>query len=271
MSKFKRALLTLLSVVVVVVLLLAGGGFYYFRVYLPRVVAPRSFPQVEGEIRAPGLEKPVEVYRDRMGIPHIYASTLHDLFFAQGYVHAQDRFWQMDFWRHIGSARLSEMFGESQVETDAFLRTLGWRQLAEQEYQMLSEESRALLQAYTDGVNAYLATHSGEALSLEYAVLKLLNRNYVIEPWQPIHTLTWAKVMAWDLRGNMGSEIQRAVLPKPLPPNRSTKSCRRIQRTTRSSCRRSEKEFFAPRHYATPCRSCPPPGCLSRWWSVSRP
>lgn len=216
MSKFKRALLILLSVIVIVVLLSAGGGFYYFRVYLPRVVAPRSFPQVEGQIQVPGLEQPVEVYRDRMGIPHIYASTLHDLFFTQGYVHAQDRFWQMDFWRHIGSARLSEMFGESQVETDAFLRTLGWRQLAEQEYGMLSEESRALLQAYTDGVNAYLASHSEDALSLEYAVLKLLNKDYVIEPWQPIHTLTWAKVMAWDLRGNMGSEIQRAVFAKTL-------------------------------------------------------
>lgn len=216
--KIKRFLVGFLGIILVLALLLVGGGAYYFRSYLPKVVAPRSFPQVEGEIQVPGLDQSVEIYRDKMGVPHIYASTLHDLFFAQGYVHAQDRFWQMDFWRHIGSARLSEMFGESQVETDAFLRTLGWRQLVEQEYAMLSDDSRALLQAYADGVNAYLAERGGEALSLEYAVLKLLNPDYVIEPWQPIHSLTWAKAMAWDLRGNMGSEIQRAILAKTLTP-----------------------------------------------------
>ncbi|MFN3307891.1 MAG: penicillin acylase family protein, partial [Anaerolineales bacterium] len=160
------------------------------------------------------------VHRDRMGIPHIYAATLHDLFFAQGYVHAQDRFWQMDFWRHIGSGRLSEMFGASQVKTDAFLRTLGWRQLAEQEYNQLSEESKAILQAYSEGVNAYLKEHQGASLSLEYAILGLMSRGYVVEPWEPTHSLTWAKVMAWDLGENMGEEIERAILLGSLPPEK---------------------------------------------------
>jgi penicillin amidase len=73
----------------------------------------RSFPQTNGELQVPGLQAPVDVYRDAYGVPHIYASNSHDLFFTQGYVHAQDRFWQMDFWRHIGSGRLAEMFGES--------------------------------------------------------------------------------------------------------------------------------------------------------------
>ncbi|MCK7530751.1 MAG: penicillin acylase family protein [Marinilabiliales bacterium] len=91
-----------------------------------------------------------------MGIPHIYASTQHDLFFAQGYVHAQDRFWQMDTWRHIGSGTLSEMFGEGQVETDAFLRTLGWKQTAEAEYATARPDSKAILEAYAEGVNAYI-------------------------------------------------------------------------------------------------------------------
>ena len=84
----------------------------------------RSFPQVDGEIAVAGLTGDVEIVRDDDGVPHIYAGTAHDLFFAQGYVHAQDRFWQMDFWRHIGAGRLSEMFGDSQVDTDLFLRSL---------------------------------------------------------------------------------------------------------------------------------------------------
>jgi len=178
----------------------------------------RSFPRVEGEIRLDGLNAPVDVIRDDFGVPHIYATTQHDLFFAQGYVHAQDRFWQMDFWRHIGSARLAEMFGESQLENDIFLRTLGWARIAEQELALLDENSRAILQAYADGVNAYLADHGGTALSLEYLFLRLLNPGYQVEPWQPLHTLTWAKVMAWDLGGNLDQEIERAVLLQTLTP-----------------------------------------------------
>lgn len=177
-----------------------------------------SFPQLSGEIRLSGLDGPVDIYRDSDGIPHIYASTLHDIFFAQGYVHAQDRFWQMDFWRHIGSGQLSEMFGASQVETDVFLRTLGWRQVAEQELAALDETSIAILEAYAAGVNAYLQDHQGSALSLEYAILKLLSPDYRIEPWQPVHTLTWAKAMAWDLRGNMQEELHRMKLLKVLTP-----------------------------------------------------
>ena len=84
----------------------------------------RSFPVVSGEIQLEGLDGPVDIFRDEFGVPHIYTNTSHDLFFAQGYVHAQDRFWQMDFWRHIGSGRLSEMFGESQLDTDKFLRQI---------------------------------------------------------------------------------------------------------------------------------------------------
>ena len=124
-----RILIWAVSVLVILALLLAAFGFTWVK-----VTAPKSFPRVDGDIHLKGLDGAVDVYRDGMGIPNIYATNAHDLFMAQGYVHAQDRFWQMDFWRHIGSGRLSEMFGKSQVETDAFLRTLGWAQIAEQEY-----------------------------------------------------------------------------------------------------------------------------------------
>lgn len=217
--KTVRNLLIKVAVAIIILVLVFGGivGFI-FQFYLPITVANKSFPQTKGEIKLSGLNQPVEIYRDAMGIPQIYASTLHDLFFAQGYVHAQERFWQMDFWRHIGSGSLSEMFGESQLDTDAFLRTLGWRQLAEEEYAGLTEESRAILTAYSEGVNAYLQDHHGSELSLEYAILKILAPDYQIAPWTPINTLTWAKAMAWDLRGNMEEEIQRAILLRSLDP-----------------------------------------------------
>jgi len=212
-----------ISIGIVILALIAGaGGTFYFKSYLPNTVASKSFPQIDGEIKLDGLDGTVDIYRDKMGIPHIYASTSHDLFFAQGYVHAQDRFWQMDSWRHIGSGELSKMFGSGQVETDSFLRTLGWRQTAEAEWEQMGPESKAILQAYADGVNAYLKDHKGTALSLEYAVLGLLSPDYEIEEWLPVHSLTWGKAMAWDLRGNMGEEIERAVLLKTLTPEQVT-------------------------------------------------
>lgn len=180
-----------------------------------KISIPQSFPKIDGELKIPGLIEPVDVYLDDMGIPNIYASSSHDLFLAQGYIHAQERFWQMDFWRHIGSARLAEMF-PSEVKTDAFLRALGWRQLAEKEYQLLDPELRSMLEAYSQGVNAYLSDHQGTEISLEYGILKFLNPSYKPEAWTPVNTLTWAKSMAWDLGGNMNTEIDRAILLKTL-------------------------------------------------------
>ena len=201
----------------IVALLLGASGTYYFKSYLPNKVAPKSFPQIDGQIQLEGLDGTVDIYRDRMGVPHIYATTPHDLFFAQGFVHAQDRFWQMDFWRHVGSGTISEMFA-SEVETDAFLRTLGWRVTAEQEWEQLRPELKSNLASYAEGVNAYLKDHEATALSLEYSILGLLNSNYKIEPWIPVNSLTWGKAMAWDLKSNINGEIERAILLKTLEP-----------------------------------------------------
>ena len=97
--------------------------------------------------------------RDAHGVAHIYADNAEDLFEAQGYVQAQDRFYEMDVRRHITAGRLSELFGQSQVETDTYLRTLGWRRVAEQELPLLSASTRRYLDAYAAGVNAYLQRH----------------------------------------------------------------------------------------------------------------
>ena len=118
----------------------------------------------------------------------------------------------MDAWRHIGSGNLSEMFGKGQVETDTFLRTLGWRAIAEQEVEALDETTRSYYDAYADGVNAYLADHRGADASFEYAVLGLQNDAYEIEPWTPADSVAWLKAMAWDLRSNLEEETERAVM-----------------------------------------------------------
>ncbi|WP_193200003.1 penicillin acylase family protein [Nostoc sp. MG11] len=178
----------------------------------------QSFAVESGTIQIPGIKTEVTVQRDNWGTPHIWAANSHDLFMAQGYIHAQDRFWQMDFWRHIGSGRLAEMFGSSQVEADRYLRTMGWARVAQQEIQQMNAEMKANLQSYADGVNAYLTQRQGSALSLEYAVLKFLNPGYKPEPWQPLHSLTWGKVMAYDLGRNFESEIERTILLKTLTP-----------------------------------------------------
>lgn len=208
-----RVLLTLL--IVFSILTLTGG------LLIPSWIskrAKRSYPQIQGEMEVEGLTAPVEVIRDSHGVPHIYGQTHHDLFFAQGWVHAQDRFWQMDMWRHQGAGRLSELLGGSTLETDKFLRTLGWERVTKSELKLLDQEEHSILEAYSAGVNAYIEKRAGIDLGLEYTFLPLLNRGYQPQPWTPLHSLTWAKAMAWDLRRNMDTEIDRALLLNSLSP-----------------------------------------------------
>ncbi len=194
-----------LAVIVVVILIAVG------------VLIWRAFPDVQGETVIAGLDAPAQVIRDIDGVPHITAETSHDLFLTQGYVHAQDRFWQMDFWRHVSGGRLSELFGASQVDADSFLRTLGFHRIAAQEYEAADDELRGILDAYAEGVNAYLDERSGVRLSFEYLVVGIQNPGYEPDPWTPVDTLAWAKVMAWDLRASLDAEIERSVLSQTIP------------------------------------------------------
>jgi len=128
-----------------------------------------SFPQTRGTLTVKGLTEPVEVLRDRLGVPHIRARNMHDLYFAQGFVTAQDRFWQMEVWRRIGSGRLSELFGKTTLGTDIYLRTVGFRRVADLDYAAMGQEARDVFQAYADGVNAYILNRPARKLSLEFA------------------------------------------------------------------------------------------------------
>lgn len=180
-----------------------------------------SFPQVSGELEVAGLDAPVDVHRDPFGVPYLFADDLSDLFRAQGYVHAQDRFWQMDFYRHIGEGRLAELFGEEELDTDRFIRTMGWRRAAERDLEVLSDEALAALEAYAEGVNAWLDQNDDRtSRSLEYAILGLQNPDYDPEPWEPLDSATWLKIMAWDLSSQMEDEIDRALLAEDLPIER---------------------------------------------------
>ncbi|MFF2130780.1 penicillin acylase family protein [Streptomyces olivochromogenes] len=201
---------------IVLVLALFGGVAYggYWGVSTVRA----SFPQTKGSLTLDGLSGPVDVKRDGNGIPQIYASSDEDLFMAQGYVQAQDRFYEMDVRRHMTSGRLSEMFGSSQVKNDEFLRTMGWDRVAKEEYdKKLSASTKKYLQAYAKGVNAYLKGKDGKDISLEYAALGFTN-DYKPQEWTPVDSVAWLKAMAWDLRGNMQEEIDRSLMTSRLGP-----------------------------------------------------
>lgn len=173
-----------------------------------------SLPKTSGTLALPGLTAPVEVVRDRNAVPHIYAQSREDAYLALGFVHAQDRLFQMDFQRRVGAGRLSEVLGEATVETDHFLRTLGVYRVAERSLPNLSAEAQGAFSAYTAGVNAFLEGRRG-ALPPEFLILR-----YTPEPWRPADSLVWLKMMAWDLGGNWDDELLRARLLQVLPPAR---------------------------------------------------
>ncbi|MCF2528261.1 penicillin acylase family protein [Yinghuangia soli] len=213
----KRKIRRLRNAAIAFVLLLAVvlGALGWYGYDLSR----RSFPELDGAIKVPGLSGRVEVLRDKNGIPQIYADTPEDLFRAQGYVQAQDRFWEMDVRRHMTSGRLSEMFGADQVDNDIFLRTLGWRRIAEQEVAKLTPQSRAYVEAYAAGVNSYIKGRDVEDMSFEYALLGFVRDDYKPGPWDAADSVAWLKAMAWDLRANLQDEIDRALLSEKLTVN----------------------------------------------------
>jgi penicillin amidase len=181
---------------------LAGAAYY--------LILKRPLARTSGTIRLEGLNDEVEILRDRWGVPHIYAAGEHDLLFAQGFTHAQDRLWQMDLWRRLVAGRLSEVMGDLTVPVDRWIRTLSMRRVAEQEARQLSAESRSLLEAYAAGVNARIAQGR---LPVEFTILR-----YKPEPWTPADTLAWIKYMSWGLSVNWESELLRAQLIQLLGP-----------------------------------------------------
>ncbi len=191
-----------LGALVTLLLMLAGVGYWWLL---------RSLPQIDGQITVAGIEAPVTIVRDAQAVPHIEAESLLDATFALGFVHAQDRLWQMEFRRRVGAGRLAEIVGEAALPVDRFMRLLGLYRLAEASLAYLDPETVAWLEAYARGVNAYLATRKGP-LPPEF----LLLGHAEIEPWRPADSLVWLRLMALDLGRNWRDELLRARLASRL-------------------------------------------------------
>ncbi|MGV3467285.1 MAG: penicillin acylase family protein, partial [Heyndrickxia sp.] len=162
----------------------------------------RLLPKTTGEIYLKGINNPISVIRDEKGVPHIKAKNLHDLYYAQGYVEAQDRLFQMDLSRRQASGRLSEVVGKATIDRDKFFRTLGLRRAAEESYQQYSTQGKNVLKWFADGVNAYMKDAiSSKRLPVEFTLL-----NYQPEKWTPIDSLTIGKYMAFDLGGHWNEQ-----------------------------------------------------------------
>jgi len=177
-------------------------------------LAVSTFPSESGERLVRGIHAPVSIARDAHGVPTIRAGSEADALFGLGFAHAQDRLWQMEFQRRIGAGRLAEILGPRLISTDRFLRTVGFRRAAEVSWPGLSRETQGLLEAYARGVNAFL--DADHARPVEFRILRV-----DAEPFTPIDSLCWAKMMAWDLAGNARDEIQRARLIAAVGPDRA--------------------------------------------------
>ena len=200
-----RWLLIGVIALVLLVVVFAGGLYFYMQ---------GSVPETTAAYRLPGLKAEVKVYRDRHGIPYIFAQSADDAYFALGFVHAQDRMFQMDFQRRVGQGRLAELVGGSAAPIDRLMRVLGLYRLAERSVRHMTPESRRAVEAYTAGVNAWLK-HRDEVLPPEFFLLW-----YDPEPWKPADTLVWGRLMALQLSVNWRAEILRLRLRKLIGDKR---------------------------------------------------
>ena len=186
---------------VAMLLVLAAGGGWAFLM--------GSRPTTSGTLRLSGLTAPVAVVRDAAGVPTIRAQNTHDLYLALGFVHAQDRLFQMDQQRRLVQGRLSEVLGPTTLVTDRALRTLGLYRSATRAVQFISPEFISVLNAYAEGVNSFL--NSGQQLPIEFTVL-----GYAPDPWRPVDSLGLGKLLALQLSGNYRRELLRARLAQRL-------------------------------------------------------
>ena len=192
-----------------------------------------SLPQTDGTIEVRGIESPVTISRDSHGVPHVQANSEPDAYFGLGFAHAQDRLWQLEAQRRLGSGRLSEIVGEGALGYDRFFRTLGRARAAEKSLQALDSSTRTALKAYAEGINVFLAQRRG-ALPPEFLVLGAPAPEF----WRPADSILIAKLMAWRLTRHWRDDLLRAQLSlhltaekvnelwPPLPRRRSHRPAR---------------------------------------------
>ena len=196
-KNWRRIILWLLAAIVGVPAIGAASGYYWWS---------RGLPQLAGEVQLDGLGADVRVVRDAHGVPHIFAADMKDAARVLGYLHAQDRFFQMDITRRVTEGRLAEVIGARGLNLDRLFRTVDLAGSGEKSFAALSPEMKAHLQAYADGVNSWLR-ESGQALPLEYTLL-----GFAPEPWRPQDSVAWGKAMAWKLSANWRQDAARGKL-----------------------------------------------------------
>ena len=199
--------LGILGASVLLLVLVVGGLVLWMR---------RSLPQVAGELRLDGLEAAVEVIRDRDGVPHIFADHRADALFGLGFVHAQDRLWQMELQRRTGQGRLAEILGRRVLALDRFMRTLGLARAADRSWTALSADARTAAESYAAGINAFLAGRGPSRLAPECALLRVRP-----EPWTGGDVVLAGKFLAWGLGGTYVTELLRHELTVALGPERA--------------------------------------------------
>jgi penicillin amidase len=198
----RRLLLKATVTILVLAAVLAAGGYLYLR---------RSLPQVNGTVTVGGLSAPIDIIRDADAIPHVFAASKADALFGLGYVHAQDRLWQMELQRRIGHGRLSEVLGSATVPQDRFLRTVGFGRAARSAWASTPAWAKQQIEAYVAGVNAFISTHHGSRLPPEFSLLR-----FEPEPWSGVDVIVWVKMMAWDLSANYAFELLRHDLARAV-------------------------------------------------------
>ena len=194
----RRTLLTIVALVAVLTAL------FFWRVRAP-------LPVTSGTVAVDGLRARVEIIRDIDDIPHIRASDEADALFGLGYVHAQERLWQMEFQRRVAQGRLSEVVGPEGLPADRFLRTIGLMRAAREAWPKIDGRSRALIEAYVAGINAFLADHHGGGLPVEFLLMRTSP-----DPWTGEDVVAWQKMMALQLSANWKDELLRVQLAARL-------------------------------------------------------
>ncbi len=204
MSKLLNKSFKWLAIVLAMVLIIIAAGAWWF------IRAPQAAGS--GVVTVANLKQDLSITRNAQGVPHIQAGNINDAYFGLGFVHAQDRLWQMMFHRRVSQGRLSEVLGEATLDTDKFIRTLGVAQRAKQvivEMKATDPVALARMQAYADGVNAFLTNRTGP-LPIEFT----LTGAPAPEPWQVEDSAAWTIMMGWDLGGNWRRELRRLAYAK---------------------------------------------------------
>jgi penicillin amidase len=201
MSKTGKIIIGL--TVSVALLLMAAGGVVYYLLH-------KSIADYAATISVEGLSKPATLYYDEYAVPHIVADSEDDLFFALGFAHARERLWQMEISRRAADGRMAEILGEGGVSFDKLFRTIGFRRMADSLWHSVSPETKKMLQAYSNGVNAYIAANKNH-LPIEFDILQ-----YTPEPWTPVNSLGIVRLMGWELNISWWTDIVLTELTAKL-------------------------------------------------------